>query len=101
MNGMMIFSGNSNPELTKKICESLGKPLGKCKATKFSDGEIQLKIEDNVRGKDVFVVQSTCFPANDIPGPSPFQAPSVFQITLLTGQPLGCVAISAASPIAC
>ncbi len=65
MNGMMIFSGNSNPELAKKICESLGKPLGKCKATKFSDGEIQLKIEDNVRGKDVFVVQSTCFPAND------------------------------------
>ena len=65
MEGMAIFSGNSNPGLTKKICEYLGSPMGGAKVTKFSDGEIQIEIHENVRLKDVFVVQSTCSPVND------------------------------------
>ncbi len=59
-----IFSGNSNIPLAKEICEGLGIPLGKANVKKFSDGEIQLEIEENVRGMDVFVVQSTCTPVN-------------------------------------
>jgi ribose-phosphate pyrophosphokinase len=65
MEGMAIFTGNSNPELTRKICEYLGSPVGGTKANKFSDGEIQIEIHENVRLKDVFVVQSTCSPVND------------------------------------
>ena len=65
MEGMAIFSGNSNPELTKKICEYLSLPMGGAKVTKFSDGEIQIEIHENVRLKDVFIVQSTCAPVNN------------------------------------
>ena len=65
MEGMAIFSGNSNPELAKKICEYLSLPMGGAKVTKFSDGEIQIEINENVRLKDVFIVQSTCAPVND------------------------------------
>ena len=64
-NGVVIFSGNSNPALAQKICEHLNLPLGGAKVTTFSDGEIQIEIHENVRAKDVFVIQSTCSPVND------------------------------------
>ena len=64
-NNLVIFSGNSNPGLAKKIVKKLNKPLGKATVGRFSDQEMNIKIEENVRGKDVFIVQSTCFPAND------------------------------------
>lgn len=60
-----IFTGNSNPELAKEIVEYLKMPLGKVLVGTFSEGEIRVKIEENVRGKDVFVVQSTCPPPNE------------------------------------
>lgn len=65
MNDLIIFSGNSNPELAKKICDYLDMPLGGAKVKNFSDGEIQIEINENVRLKDVFVIQSTCSPVND------------------------------------
>lgn len=65
MEGMAIFTGNSNPELAQKICEYLSLPLGGAEVKTFSDGEIQIEIHENVRLKDVFVVQSTCSPVND------------------------------------
>ncbi len=65
LNSFWIFSGNSNPTLAKKICEYLQMPLGGAKITTFSDGEIQIEINDNVRTKDVFIIQSTCRPVND------------------------------------
>jgi len=63
--GMAIFSGNSNPVLTKKICAYLILPMGNAKVKTFSDGEIQIEIDENVRSKDVFLVQSTCEPVNN------------------------------------
>jgi ribose-phosphate pyrophosphokinase len=65
MNDFIIFSGNSNPELAQKICNYLNVPMGKAKVKTFSDGEIQIEINENVRLKDVFIVQSTCPPVND------------------------------------
>ncbi|MBM4312085.1 MAG: ribose-phosphate diphosphokinase, partial [Deltaproteobacteria bacterium] len=64
MNGMKIFSGNSNLPLSRSICSYFDLPLGQAKVSTFSDGEIQLEIQENVRGVDVFVVQSTCTPGN-------------------------------------
>jgi ribose-phosphate pyrophosphokinase len=64
-NGVVIFAGNSNPALAQKICEHLNLPLGGAQVTTFSDGEIQIEIHENVRAKDVFVIQSTCSPVND------------------------------------
>jgi ribose-phosphate pyrophosphokinase len=60
-----IFSGNSNPDLAQKISQYLGMPLCGAKIDCFSDGEIQIEINQNVRTKDVFVIQSTCHPVND------------------------------------
>ena len=65
MNGFGIFSGKSNPELARRICRYLEAPLGGAKVKTFSDGEIQIEIDENVRTKDVFVIQSTCDPVND------------------------------------
>ena len=65
MNDFVIFSGNSNPVLSKKICDYLNVPLGGEKVKRFSDGEIQIEIDENVRSKDVYVIQSTCSPVND------------------------------------
>jgi ribose-phosphate pyrophosphokinase len=65
MEGIAVFAGNSNPELAKKICEYLNLPIGGAKVQTFSDGEIQIEIHENVRLKDVFVIQSTCSPVND------------------------------------
>ena len=60
-----VFSGNSNPNLANRICDYLKQPLGGAKVTTFSDGEVQIEINENVRSKDIFVVQSTCWPVND------------------------------------
>lgn len=65
MNNFMVFTGNANPALTQKIVESLGLPLGDASVNKFSDGEVSVELNENVRGCDVFVVQSTCAPTND------------------------------------
>jgi ribose-phosphate pyrophosphokinase len=59
-----IYSGNSNPALSRAICDSIGIDLGKCTVSAFPDGETFVKIEENVRGQDVFVIQSTCPPTN-------------------------------------
>ncbi len=65
MSDLMIFSGNAIPQLSSKVAGLLGLPLAKSKIGKFSDGETQVSIEENVRGKDVFIIQSTCPPTND------------------------------------
>jgi ribose-phosphate pyrophosphokinase len=64
-NKLRVFTGNSNVSLSQMICEHLGIPLGKAQVKKFSDGEINVEINESVRGMDVFVVQSTSPPAND------------------------------------
>ena len=64
MTGYMLFSGTANPELAQEISEYLEQPLSKAKITKFSDNEINVKIEESVRGKDVFILQPTSAPAN-------------------------------------
>ncbi len=65
VNHLKIFCGTSNPELARKICEYLAVPLGQIEIRRFSDGEIFVEIKENVRGADVFVVQSTCTPVNE------------------------------------
>lgn len=62
---MMVFSGNANPELAKQVAQRLHLELGKASIEKFSDGETAVEIQENVRGKDVFVFQPTCAPTND------------------------------------
>ncbi|SDO01837.1 ribose-phosphate pyrophosphokinase [Vreelandella arcis] len=61
----MVFAGNANPELAQKIAESLDSRMGNATVGQFSDGEIAVEINENVRGKDVFILQSTCAPTND------------------------------------
>ncbi|CAL4319666.1 ribose-phosphate pyrophosphokinase [Buchnera aphidicola] len=65
MNNMKIFSGNSVPKLAQLIAQKLYKNLSQATVSKFSDGEISVQIHDNVRGDDIFIVQSTCSPTND------------------------------------
>ena len=62
---MMVFTGNSNRDLAKKVGSRLYLELGSAKVDKFSDGEVTVELNENVRGKDVFVLQSTCEPTND------------------------------------
>jgi ribose-phosphate pyrophosphokinase len=62
---LVVFAGNSNLPLAREICEYLQMPLGKCEVGRFSDGETQVEIGENVRGRDVFLVQSTSTPVND------------------------------------
>jgi len=62
---MKLFTGNATPELAKKVAERLFIQLGKAKVGRFSDGEISVEIEENVRGGDIFILQSTCAPTND------------------------------------
>ena len=62
---MMVFSGNANAELSAEIAAHLSIPLGKAVVGQFSDGEVMTEIQENVRGRDVFVVQPTCAPTND------------------------------------
>ncbi|MCC5901158.1 MAG: ribose-phosphate pyrophosphokinase [Halomonas sp.] len=65
MSKLMVFTGNANPELAQKIAESLDSRMGNATVGQFSDGEIAVEINENVRGKDVFILQSTCAPTND------------------------------------
>jgi len=60
-----LFAGTSNPALARAISEAVGVPLGAAEVGRFSDGEVQVEITENVRGGDVFVIQSTCTPTND------------------------------------
>ncbi len=62
---MMLFSGNATPELAQNIANHLDVQLGKAKVARFSDGEIAVEILENVRGMDVFIIQSTCAPTNE------------------------------------
>ncbi len=62
---MKILTGTGNPELAKKICKHLNFPISDVLVSRFSDGEVRVKIKENIRGKDVFIVQPTCPPVND------------------------------------
>ncbi len=62
---MMVFTGNAHPQLAREIVDYLDMALGRAVVDRFSDSEIMVEIEDNVRGRDVFVVQPTCYPTND------------------------------------
>lgn len=62
---MKLFSGAANPELSRKIAEEIGVPLCKAAIRRFSDGEVFVEVEENVRGMDVFVIQPTCCPVNE------------------------------------
>jgi ribose-phosphate pyrophosphokinase len=62
---LKIFSCNGNPELARKVCACLGEPLGDASVTRFPDGEINVKINEDVRGRDIFIVQPTCPPVNE------------------------------------
>src|SRR5271155_3381724 len=65
MREWVLLSGTANQPLAQKICEKLNKPLGRVEIRRFSDGEVFAEIGENVRGRDVYVIQSTCRPAND------------------------------------
>ena len=64
-NEMMLITGNSNPILAKEIAEHLGQPLSLTQVRRFSDGEIFIELGENMRGRDIYVIQSTCAPVND------------------------------------
>ena len=64
-NELMVFTGGANLALAKDVTKSLGIKLGRASVSRFSDGEVSVEILEHVRGKDIFVLQSTCFPAND------------------------------------
>lgn len=61
----MIFNGNASQELTQRVAEQLNLPIGKALVSRFSDGETMVEIQENVRGRDIFIIQSTCAPSND------------------------------------
>ncbi|MFO7909439.1 ribose-phosphate pyrophosphokinase [Vreelandella aquamarina] len=65
MSKLMVFAGNANPELARKVADSLDSRMGNATVGQFSDGEIAVEINENVRGKDAFILQSTCAPTND------------------------------------
>ena len=62
---LIVFAGNSNPDLAKAVAKSLGIELGKVEVKKFADSEINIKINEAVRGKDVYIIQPTSYPTND------------------------------------
>ena len=64
-NNLMVFSGNANIALADAIAKHIGEPLGRASIGKFSDGEVSVELNENVRGKDVFIIQPTCAPTND------------------------------------
>ncbi|NKB62098.1 MAG: ribose-phosphate diphosphokinase [Gammaproteobacteria bacterium] len=65
IDNIALFTGNANPVLASEVAQTMGIPLGKALVSKFSDGEINVEIMENVRGRDVFIIQSTCAPSND------------------------------------
>src|SRR6476619_586157 len=62
---LKVFAGSANRELAQRICARIGVPLGKANLSSFPDGETYVKIEENIRGRDVFIVQPTCPPTNE------------------------------------
>ncbi len=62
---LKIFTCNGNPDLARKVCECLGEPLGDAPITRFPDGEINVKINEDIRGRDIFIIQPTCPPVNE------------------------------------
>ena len=62
---LMVFTGNANPKLAENVVKHLDISLGRASVTKFSDGEVAIELLENVRGRDVFIVQPTCAPTND------------------------------------
>ena len=62
---LMIFTGNANPRMAQEVARHLNLSLGRAIVGKFSDGEVMVELLENVRGKDVFILQSTCAPTND------------------------------------
>ncbi|MFO1313896.1 MAG: ribose-phosphate pyrophosphokinase [Burkholderiales bacterium] len=62
---MRIFTGNANPKLAEAVCKHLNISLGRCVVDRFSDGEVMVELMENVRGRDAFILQSTCAPTND------------------------------------
>ena len=60
-----VFTGNANPGFAKKVADYLNVSLGNCEVSRFADGEIQVSIKENVRGLNVFIIQSTCTPVNE------------------------------------
>ena len=65
MDDLKIFTGRAHPELAKKVCDYLGLPVGRAIIGNFPDGEISCKIDEDIRGRDVFIIQPTCPPVND------------------------------------
>lgn len=65
MADLMVFTGNANPQLAERVVSKLGIPMGDATVSKFSDGEVYVELNENVRGRDVFVLQPTCAPTND------------------------------------
>ena len=65
LSNVSVLAGNATPELSQRIAKKMGVPLGKVQVGRFSDGEINVEIMENIRGRDVFIVQSTCPPVND------------------------------------
>ena len=65
LSNVAILAGNANPELSQQIARQMGVPLGKIQVGRFSDGEINIEVLENIRGRDIFIVQSTCPPVND------------------------------------
>ena len=65
MKNCLIFSGNSNHTLAEGIAKLLELPLGQCQVSRFADGEVQIEINESVRGKDTFLIQSGCHPVNE------------------------------------
>jgi ribose-phosphate pyrophosphokinase len=62
---MRVFTGNANPKLAEAVCRHLNISLGRCVVGRFSDGEVMVELLENVRGRDIFLLQSTCVPTND------------------------------------
>ncbi|MFT5608435.1 MAG: ribose-phosphate pyrophosphokinase, partial [Parvicella sp.] len=62
---VVVFTGNANPDLSREVVDRLGLPIGKAQVSTFSDGEISVEIMENVRKKDIFIIQPTCAPSND------------------------------------
>ena len=62
---LMVFTGNANPKLAHAVAQQINIPLGKAQVSRFSDGEVTVELFENVRGKDVFILQPTCAPTND------------------------------------
>lgn len=65
MSNLMVFAGNANPQLAHNVVKKLNIPMGDASVTKFSDGETTVELNENVRGRDVFILQPTCHPTND------------------------------------